>query len=436
MTNLFFPSDASSIGKAARMTHFTIAAGVAVVVVAALSGAWIAAAAACPVPLLGFGITHFLTRASNSIDKAAKVCASAANGDLYARIIGIRGFGEIGRMQRNINRLLDLTEAFCKEAQAAMEHANQRQYYRKILLTGLRGDFTRHADTINKSLELMGARDAAALRFAEENVHDVVVKVAAAAQHMSDSAQALKNNANATVGEAVAAASSAEQTSANVQAVASATEELVASFGEIMHQTEYAKSAATEATESANQADATVAELGQAAEQIRGVLRLIQGIAGQTNLLALNATIEAARAGEAGKGFAVVATEVKSLANQTAAATEEIAGYVEQMQRVAEAAAEAIRMIGGAVGSIEERTVTVASSVEQQNAATQEISRNVVEASVGTREVSEAASRVRMTAEHTTEEADSILGDSRQLADQAAALQTAVDAFIRQIRAG
>lgn len=436
MTNSFSLSELSSVGKARRVALATLAVGVVVVAAAAFSGAWIVAAVACLVPALGVWALHFLNRATNSINKAVAVCAAAADGDLNARIIGIRGYGEIGQMQRSINRVLDLTEAFCKEAQAAMEHANQRQYYRKIVLTGLRGDFTRHADTINKSLDLMSARDDDALRFAEQNVHGVVAQVAEAASHMRKSAEALKDNATATVGEAIAAASSAEQTSANVAAVASATEELVASFGEIIHQTDYAKSAATEAAGGAGQADATVAELGQAADQIKGVLKLIQGIAGQTNLLALNATIEAARAGEAGKGFAVVATEVKNLAGQTAKATEEIASYVEQMQRVAEAAAHAIRSIGGSVGSIEERTVTVAASVEQQNAATQEISRNVVEASVGTREVSEAAARVRMTAEQTTGEAESILLDSQQLADQAAALQNAVDAFIRQIRAG
>mgnify|MGYP001809958790 CR=1 FL=1 len=436
MTNSFSLSELSSIGKARRVALLSLVIGLAVVAAAAMNGAWLVAALASLGPALAAWGLHFINRATVSIDKAAAVCAAAANGDLNARIIGIRGFGEIGLMQRNINRVLDLTEAFCKEAQAAMERANQRQYYRKIVLTGLRGDFTRHADTINKSLDLMAARDAAALRFAEQNVHDVVVRVAEAASHMSKSAQALKDNANATVGEAVAAASNAELASANVAAVAAATEELVASFGEIIHQTDYAKAAAAEAAGGAGQADATVAELGQAAEQIRSVLKLIQGIAGQTNLLALNATIEAARAGEAGKGFAVVATEVKNLAAQTANATEEIAAYVEQMQRVAEAAAQAIRMIGGSVGSIGERTVSVAASVEQQNAATQEISRNVVEASVGTREVSEAAARVRETAELTTGEADSILLDSNQLAGQAAALQGAVDAFIRQIRAG
>ena len=436
MTNSFSLSELSSVGKARRVAIASLAVGVAAVAAAAFSGAWIAAAVACLVPALAAWTLHFLNRATNSINKAVAVCAAAAGGDLNARIIGIRGYGEIGQMQRSINRVLDLTEAFCKEAQAAMEHANQRQYYRKIVLTGLRGDFTRHADTINKSLDLMSARDDAALRFAEQNVHGVVAQVANAASQMRKTAAALKDNATTTVGEAIAAASSAEQTSANVAAVASATEELVASFGEIIHQTDYAKSAATEAAGGAGQADATVAELGQAADQIKGVLKLIQGIAGQTNLLALNATIEAARAGEAGKGFAVVATEVKNLANQTANATEEIASYVEQMQRVAEAAAQAIRSIGGSVGSIEERTVTVAASVEQQNAATQEISRNVVEASVGTREVSEAAARVRVTAEQTTGEAESILHDSQALADQAAALQTAVDAFIRQIRAG
>ncbi len=136
-------------------------------------------------------------------------------------------------MLRNINRVLDLTEAFCREAQAAMEKANDRQYYRKIVITGLRGDFARYAGVINTSLDLMGQRDGEALQFAERNVLGVVREVLATSSQLQTNADRLTANARATVEQSVSSAAASEQASVNVQTVASAAEELAASFGEI-----------------------------------------------------------------------------------------------------------------------------------------------------------------------------------------------------------
>ncbi|HLN24773.1 MAG TPA: methyl-accepting chemotaxis protein, partial [Patescibacteria group bacterium] len=398
----------SSISKATFAAQLGLAFAVLGVVVLAAFQDWAGAAVVlCLVAPLVMTLRS-LKRANASIEKAVTVCRAVSQGDLNARILDIKGHGNVGQMLRNMNRVLDLTEAFCKEAQAAMEHANQRKYFRKIVITGLRGDFGRHAATINRSLDLMAERDADALRFAEENVRVLVQEVSSASEQLRASADHLTANASEAVHEALISAAAAEQASANVQAVAAATEELSASFGEINRQTTTATTIASEAVASAQRTDLTVRDLGEAASRIGAVLALIQDIASKTNLLALNATIEAARAGEAGKGFAVVAAEVKNLANQTARATEEIASHVQQIGIASDGAATAIREIGGTVGTIEETATAVACAVDEQSAVTAEIARNVTEAATGTNSVSASIALVRETADRTNAEARQI----------------------------
>jgi methyl-accepting chemotaxis protein len=262
-------------------------------------------------------------------------------------------------------------------------------------------------------------------------VKDVVGIVASAASEMEASAQSMSATAEETNRQSTAVAAASEQAATNVQTVASAAEELSASIREIQQQMATSARIAQQAVEQVDRTDTTVTGLVQAADKIGEVVNLISDIASQTNLLALNATIEAARAGEAGKGFAVVASEVKNLANQTAKATEEIGQQIAAMQTATGDSVQAIRGIGATIKQISEVTTTVASAVEEQGAATQEISRNVQQASAGTQEVSSNITGVSQAATQTGTAAGQVLSAARELAQQGQKLNTEIEAFLR-----
>jgi len=192
---------------------------------------------------------------------------------------------------------------------------------------------------------------------------------------------------------------------------------------------------AAQAVGEADKNNAQVQSLATAAQKIGDVVKLINDIAGQTNLLALNATIEAARAGEAGKGFAVVASEVKSLANQTAKATEEIAAQIAGVQNATEQVVGAIKAIGGTIEQINGVSTSIASAVEEQGAATQEIARNVQQAAAGTTEVSSNIAAVSQAAQHTGTAAGQVLDASHKLGRQAQTMRAKVDEFLAAIKA-
>ncbi|WP_029013090.1 methyl-accepting chemotaxis protein [Niveispirillum irakense] len=269
----------------------------------------------------------------------------------------------------------------------------------------------------------------------DQQASAVLRTVGAAATELDATAQSMAAIAEETSRQAAAAAAAAEQTTANVQTVAAASEEMAASIAEINHQVNHSKTISNRAAHEVQQTDHTVAGLAEAAGRIGAVVQLIQDIAAQTNLLALNATIEAARAGEAGKGFAVVASEVKTLAQQTAKATEEIATQVGAVQQATESSVTAIRSIGATIQSVSEIGTSIAAAMEEQGASTTEISRNVTQAAAGTQEVSVNVIQVTEAAGQTGAAAGQVLGAAQELAQQAETLRAQVEQFLADIRA-
>ena len=268
----------------------------------------------------------------------------------------------------------------------------------------------------------------------ESRVRGTLSMLASAATEMRVTSQSMSATAKETSDRATTVAEAAEQASDNVRTVATATEELSSSAAEIGRQVDRSTKIAGEAVDEANHTNTIVLGLSTAAQKIGDVVKLISDIASQTNLLALNATIEAARAGDAGKGFAVVANEVKSLANQTAKATEEISSQVAAMQGATSKAVAAIRSIGGTIGSINEIAATIASAVQEQDAVTQQIARNVQEAAKGTGHVSSNITGVNQAAAETGASSNQVLSSAEELGRQAETLRADVDNFLARVR--
>jgi methyl-accepting chemotaxis protein len=269
----------------------------------------------------------------------------------------------------------------------------------------------------------------------EVKVGHLVEVLSSAATELEATAQSMSATAAETGDQAALVTSAIGETAANVETVAAATEQLSASIQEIGRQVDQSAGIASRAVEDAKRTDATVQALSDGARKVGEVVGLIHQIAAQTNLLALNATIEAARAGEAGKGFAVVASEVKSLATQTARATEEITGQIGRMQGITAEAVAAIRGIGAVIGEISDIAAAVATSVEEQRNATADIARNIQDAARSTQEVSSSVASVQQAAAETGAAADDVLSAASGLSRNAEQLNGEVDAFLTGIRA-
>jgi methyl-accepting chemotaxis protein len=343
----------------------------------------------------------------------------------------------IGNLQRSMQLLSDgdLESAIYQSHQhdeiASM--ANSLQIFRESMIEARALGADQDKDRIAKA-ERASRMEARIVEF-EATVRAALDSLQTSANSMQTTAQSMSATADQSSALVSAVASAAEETSVNVQTVSSGTEQLSSSIAEIGRQVVSSAQIARKAVDEAGQTDATMQGLADNAGRISVVVDLIQTIASQTNLLALNATIEAARAGEAGRGFAVVASEVKSLANQTAKATDEIRSQIASMQTVTTSAVGAIRNITQTISEINEVTTAIAAAVEQQGAATREIARNIQHAAGGTSEVSSNIVGVSTASAEAGSAASEVLSASGALRREADVLRAEIDAFLGNIRA-
>ena len=381
----------------------TISANATAALVLHLAGLFVALAAAGAGLVL---ITYKVTRPLRSLQDTTQ---RLSRGDLSA-VCGLQDrHDEMGAMAGALNVFRE--QAVAKTRIEAEQRAQQEQAeQRRTTVDG----------------HIQGFQTAA---------YAVLSEFEQASRQMDQTAATMLRTVERTDGGIRSAGHAAGEASSNVASIAAATEEVSASISEISRQVQQAAVISSRAVEETQQTDATVRGLAESAGRIGDIISLISDIAAQTNLLALNATIEAARAGEAGKGFAVVASEVKSLATQTAKATEEISQQITQVRGVTQEAVEAIKQIRTTIDEVNKVAAAIAASVEQQGGAMQEIARSTQLAADRTREASSNVNAVSDGTAATTQSAEAVKAAADSLTVQAGRLRGQVDDFMRRIRA-
>jgi methyl-accepting chemotaxis protein len=384
---------AQAAAEMVRSGQINLALGMAVVVV-----------------LIGSMVFSF-TGVARPMTRLNGAMAKMAAGDLDVVIPGAKRGDEIGDIAKTVTIIRANAE------QKAREEAEGRIAQDNLTAASRKREMVHLADTF------------------EQAVGNIVDNVSSASTQLEQSAGALTATAAQAKELTTMVAAASDEASTNVQAVASSTEEMSSSVNEISRQVQESANIANSAVAQARKTNDRVAELAKAAARIGDVVELINTIAGQTNLLALNATIEAARAGDAGRGFAVVASEVKALAEQTARATGDISHHINGIQAATEESVGAIKEIGDTIGRMSEIASTIASAVEQQGAATQEISRNVQQAAQGTLQVSANIADVQRGASDTGSASSQVLSAAQSLSGESARLKLEVGKFLDSVRA-
>ncbi len=380
----------------------------------------------------------------DSVTHMADVLAAAARGELETRVRLSQQSPELRRLAAELNRFMDVTDAYVRESGAALDHAARGKYFRRVIERGLMGAFAEGARLINRATEMMAGQadqiDQAradqlhlADRF-EQEVIGMVSGVSAAAEQMRETAAVLIRASQTGTRESDAVARLVADALKSVCTAKEATGVFERSVAVLEGSVNVSSQVSQEAVAKAMEASGIVSGLSEDSNRIGGVVNLISQVADQTNLLALNATIEAARAGEAGKGFAVVASEVKNLANQTGEATQQISRNIDAVQAATANAVDAIIVISQTLDRMKEVAVDVERAIDEQRTANRQITQDMQTMGKGCEQVGLRTDAAAQAAMQTNAVADEVGDAAEGIAKLSRDLETAVSVFLKGVR--